>query len=135
LKSIAICSVLFGLWHLPAYFSVYAGGAAVRGWGSVALMLLVHGVSSIPVCVLYLTTRELYSVSLYHALVDVFQYAIIGNPAWGVASEKAVYSKTVLNAPVMEVVEWAWLVLSIPIMVGLCRIVRRLLAATAHGSS
>ena len=98
-------------------------------------MLLVHGVSSIPVCVLYLTTRELYSVSLYHALVDVFQYAIIGNPAWGVASEKAVYSKTVLNAPVMEVVEWAWLVVSIPIMVGLCLIVRPLLHATAHGSS
>jgi membrane protease YdiL (CAAX protease family) len=123
--AVVLCSAIFGLWHLPAYFSVYEGGAAEAGWGSVALMLLAHGLSSIPICILYLTTRELYSVSIYHALIDVTQYAIVGNPAMGKASQDAVYRLDVTNEEVMEILGLAWIVAAIPIMIGLCRVGKR----------
>ena len=123
-KAIILCSVIFGLWHLPAYFSIYSGGAAEQGWTSVAVMLLAHGISVVPVCILYLTTRELYGVSLYHALVDVFQYSIVANPAMGEISKDAIYRMEILNEPVMEIVGWGWQILAIFIMLGLCRLVK-----------
>ena len=91
-RAVVFCSILFALWHLPAYFSIYKGGTAEEGgWTSVALMLSAHGVSVVPLCILYMTTRELYGVSLYHVLVDIFQYCIVMNPAFGEASKAAVY--------------------------------------------
>jgi membrane protease YdiL (CAAX protease family) len=124
LKAVILCSVIFGLWHLPAYFSIYSGGAAEAGWGAVVLMLFAHAISVVPLSILYLTTRELYGVSLYHALVDVLQYSIVANPAMGDASRDAVYRMTVLNEPAMGVIGWAWHAASILMMIGLCRIVR-----------
>jgi len=125
IKAIIICSVVFSLWHLPAYFSVYSGGAAESGWSSVALMLLRHGISVVPICILYLTTRELYGVSLYHALINVLQYSVIRNPALGEASKEAVYEMTVLNEPLVEAIGWVWHLGAVFLMIGLCRIARR----------
>ena len=125
IKAIIICSVVFSLWHLPAYFSVYSGGAAESGWSSVALMLLAHGISVVPICILYLTTRELYGVSLYHALLNVLQYSVVGNPALGEASKDALYKMTVLNEPLVEAIGWAWHVAAVFLMIGLCRVARR----------
>lgn len=89
-------------------------------------MLLAHGISVIPICILYMTTRELYGVSLYHALVDVFQYSIIANPAFGEASKDAIYSIRILNEPVFAAMGWALLVLGILIMLALCALAKRL---------
>lgn len=126
-KAVILCSVIFGLWHLPAYFSIYSGGAAEQGWASVAQMLLAHGISVIPICILYITTRELYGVSLYHALVDVFQYSIVGNPAMGEASKDAIYSMKILNEPALETMGWTLHILGILIMLALCALARRLI--------
>ncbi len=125
-KAIILCSAIFGLWHLPAYFSIYSGGAAKQGWGSVGIMLLAHGISAVPICILYLTTRELYGVSLYHAFLGVFQYTIVASPAFGEASKDAIYSMKVLNEPVMEIIGWGWQVLAIFIMLGLCGLAKRM---------
>jgi membrane protease YdiL (CAAX protease family) len=132
-RAIFLCAAIFGLWHLPAYFTVYVGGAAEEGWCGVALMLLVHAVSSIPVCTLYLTTRELYSVSMYHALVDVTQYAIVGNAAMGKAAEDAVYNVNVVNDSAAGIISLAWLACAIPIMMCLCRAAKRMLVASDSG--
>jgi len=126
-KAVILCSVIFALWHLPAYFSIYRGGAAEQGWASVAQMLLAHGISVVPICILYMTTRELYGVSLYHALVDVFQYSIVGNPAMGEASKDAIYSMKVLNEPALETMGWTLHILGILIMLALCALARRLI--------
>jgi len=125
-KAVILCSVIFALWHLPVYFSIYSGGATEHGWTSVTQMLLAHGISAIPVCILYITTRELYGVSLYHALVDVFQYSIIGNPALGEASKDAIYSMKILNEPVFEAMGWTLHILGILIMLALCALAKRL---------
>ncbi|TET51282.1 MAG: CPBP family intramembrane metalloprotease, partial [Anaerolineales bacterium] len=64
-KAVVASAVLFGLWHIPAYYSVYAGGAEQQGLVSVlASAMLGSGLSVVPLCLLYLTTRELYGVSL-----------------------------------------------------------------------
>jgi len=44
-----------------------------------------------------LKTRELYVVSLVHALEDVFLYKIIGNHALGIMSQKAIYLINIQN--------------------------------------
>jgi len=124
-KAILICSVIFAVWHLPAYFSVYSGGAVDAGWGSIATMLFAHGISVVPVCILYLTTRELYGVSLYHALINVVQYSIIRNPELGEASKDAVYEMTILNERAATAVGWSWHVLGILLMIGLCNMAKR----------
>ena len=121
-----LCSVLFGLWHLPAYYSLYAGGAADEGFGSVAVMLVGHGVSVVPLCILYLTTRELYGVSLIHALIDLVGYQVIAEPALGRASQDAFYTERVLNETAMAVVNWGWLVVAILLMLALCWAARRM---------
>jgi membrane protease YdiL (CAAX protease family) len=120
-----LCSAIFAVWHVPAYFSVYSGGAGQSGWTSVALMVVLHGVSVVPICILYLTTRELYGVSLYHALIDVIQYCIIRNPAMGEASKDAVYTMTVRNETAVDAISWAWQIAGILLMMGLCRIAKR----------
>jgi membrane protease YdiL (CAAX protease family) len=106
-KAVILCSAIFGLWHLPAYFSIYSGGAAEHGWTSVATMLFAHGISAVPLCILYPTTRELYGVSFYHAFVDVIQYSIAGNPAFGNVSKGAIYNMNVLNETAMTIIGWA----------------------------
>ncbi len=125
-KAIILCAVIFSLWHLPAYFSLYSGGALERGWAGIIYMLLIHGITVIPICILYLTTRELYGVSLIHALLDVFQYAIVGNPELGKASKDAMYTIEVLSPEKLEVMSWIFYVAAIFVMLGLCRIVGRL---------
>ncbi|MBI5602140.1 MAG: CPBP family intramembrane metalloprotease [Deltaproteobacteria bacterium] len=122
LPAIVLCSVIFALWHLPAYFSIYAGGAGASGWGSVGLMLVAHGISAVPISILYLTTRELYGVSLYHALLDVFQYSIIRSPELGAASKDAVYNMTTSHETVLTVMGWGWHIIAIFFMIGLCKI-------------
>ncbi len=123
-KAILLNAVIFGLWHLPAYFTIYRGGAAEEGWETVGIMLAAHGISVIPICILYLTTRELYGVSLYHSLVDVIQYAIIGDPSFGDVSKEALYGMTVLNETPVAILSWSWYGVSIALMLGLCRMVR-----------
>ncbi len=125
-KAIILCAAIFSLWHLPAYFSIYSGGALERGWAGIIYMLLIHGITAIPICVLYLTTRELYGVSLIHALLDVFQYTIIGNPELGEASKDALYTIEVLSPARLEVISWIFYVAAIFVMLGLCRIAGRL---------
>ena len=125
--AVILCAVIFGLWHLPAYFSIYSGGAAEEGWASVIVMLLAHGISVVPICILYLTTRELYGVSLYHTLVDIFQYFIVGNPAFGEVSKDAIYSMKVHNETAMTIIGWGWQIAGIFIMLGLCALAKRLI--------
>ncbi len=120
-KAIIVCAAVFSLWHLPAYFSIYSGGALERGWAGIIYMLLIHGITVIPICVLYLTTRELYGVSLIHALLDVFQYTIVGNPEMGEASKDAMYTIEVLGPVKLEVMSWIFYVVAIFVMLGLCR--------------
>jgi hypothetical protein len=79
----------------------------------------------VPICILYLTTRELYGVSFYHAFVDAIQYLIVGNPDMGAASAGAMYNMKVLNETFMGVVGYGWHIASIPIMLGLCMVARR----------
>ncbi len=122
-----LCSILFGLWHLPAYYSLYAGGAAEEGFGSVALMLLAHGVSSVPLCILYLTTRELYGVSLIHAILDLVGYQVIAEPSVGRASADALYLERVLNEGRLSVLNWGWFALAILFTLVLCRLARMML--------
>lgn len=124
--AIVLSSALFGLWHLPAYFSVYKGGTAEEGgWAAIAAMLLGHGVSVVPLCILYLTTRELYGVSLYHALVNVFQYSIVMNPAFGETSKLAVYRSEVVNETAVGVLGWIVFIIQIPLMLALCALARK----------
>ena len=126
LWAVIICSLIFGLWHLPVYFNVYAGGAAREGPAAVAVMLFFHAVTVVPVCILYLTTRELYGVSLYHTLVDVFQYSLVMNPALGEASKLALYRLETLNETAMRIAGLATIALQIPIMLGFCAIAKRI---------
>lgn len=132
-KAVVISCFMFGLWHLPVYFSTYSGGAMERGWGAVALMLLGSTISAIPLCLLYLTTRELYGVSLFHAVVDLFQYYIIGNVAFGEASRHAIYSMEVLNETASNIAAWGIQILGILLMLALCRGVKKLAGARQAG--
>jgi len=125
IKAVVLCSVIFALWHLPAYFSIYTGGAGESGWGSIGVMLVGHGISVVPICILYLTTRELYGVSLYHALIDVFQYSIVRNPELGEAAKDALYDMTISNETSMTVIGGGWHIVAIFLMLGLCKIAKR----------
>ena len=126
IKAVIFCAIIFGLWHLPAYFSIYSGGAAEEGWTSVVVMLLAHGISVVPLCILYLTTRELYGVSLYHTLVNLIQYSMIGNPAFGEVSKHALYSMKVNNELAMAIIGWTWQIAAIFIMLGLCKLAKKI---------
>lgn len=124
-RAIVLCSVIFGLWHLPAYFSIYTGGAGESGLGSIGMMLVAHGISVVPICILYVTTRELYGVSLYHALINVFQYSIVRNPELGDAAKDAVYDMTISNETATAVIGWGWHLVAIFLMLGLCKIAKK----------
>lgn len=133
--AVILCSVIFGLWHLPAYFSIYSGGAADEGWTSVAIMLFGHGISVVPPCILYLTTRELYGVSLYHTLVIVIQYSIVGNPTFGEMSKHAIYSMRVNNELAMTIIGWGWQIIGIFIMLALCTLANKVVSRKNRHSS
>ncbi|MDD2709419.1 MAG: type II CAAX endopeptidase family protein [Verrucomicrobiae bacterium] len=124
-RGIAWCAVIFAVWHLPAYFSVYRAETATLEWRAMAEMILGHGISVIPVCILYLTTRELYGVSLYHTLADVMQYAVIRNPSFGDMSKNSLYDLKTLDPFGMEIIGWLSLFLPIAVMWTLCRLVRK----------
>jgi membrane protease YdiL (CAAX protease family) len=124
-KAVVGCCLLFGLWHLPAYFSIYRGGAAEQGAGNLAMMLLAHGISAVPICILYLATRDLYGISFYHSVIDIIQYAIIANPEMGDASKDALYTVHVNNDFAANAMEDVILILGIPFMLLLCRLARR----------
>jgi membrane protease YdiL (CAAX protease family)/predicted aspartyl protease len=134
-KAVILCSVLFTLWHLPAYFSLYSGGAAEQ-MGTLGLTLLAQFFSAVPLCVLYLTTRELYGVSLIHVIIDTFEYYIIGNPALGQASKYAIYSMNVLNPTAVAAIGLIVQVVSIIIMLALTRLIKplTLTSSTSNGS-
>lgn len=138
LKAVILCAAIFALWHLPAYYSLYSGGSAEKGWFSLGASLLSHGVSVIPICILYLTTRELYGVSIYHAMADVFQYSIVGNPQLGDAAKAALYNMEIFSKITFEALTWTGHLLSIFIMIGLCRLAKRVtvkLKVTGEGIS
>jgi membrane protease YdiL (CAAX protease family) len=123
--AIALCSVIFALWHLPDYFSIYSGGAGESGWDSLCIALIGHGISVVPICILYLTTRELYGVSLYHALVNVFQYFIFGDPDFGETAKYSIYSVKTTNETASEIIGWVWHIAAIILMLGLCRMAKK----------
>lgn len=125
LKAIAFCVTIFALWHIPVYFSFYKGGALKEGPVSILMMLLAHAITAIPLCILYLRTRELYGVSFIHAALDVFQYAIIANPGMGEASRSAMYSIVVLNNSGLELFGWAMNIIAVFIMLWLSKIALR----------
>ena len=124
--AIVLCSVIFALWHLPDYFSIYSGGAGESGWGSLCVAVIAHGISVVPICILYLTTRELYGVSLYHALVNVFQYCIVADSDFGEAGKYAIYTQTTINETAVEVITWGWHIVAIVLMLGLCGMAKRM---------
>ncbi len=129
-KAVVASAVLFGLWHIPAYYSVYAGGAEQQGLVSVlASAMLGSGLSVVPLCLLYLTTRELYGVSLSHALANLFAYSVVASPELGVMAQQAIYNVRVLNQPAYEATAWILPLVGIPIMLGLTALARRLIAA------
>lgn len=124
-RGVLVTAVIFGLWHLPFYFSVYEGGASEGGVTLIVTMLLAHTVSSIPLAILYLTTRELYGVSLLHGLIDAVQYTVIGNAAFGQLSDAAVYQMTVTDEALVEILTWLAYALEIGAMLAMCRLARR----------
>lgn len=124
-KAIILCSVIFALWHLPVFYSAYTGGASESGWISLAMAIVRIGIIVAPICILYLTTRELYGVSLYHALIDVFYYFIFPNPDYGIASKYAIYHVIIMNNSAATAMQWGWPIFSIFLMLGLCRIVKK----------
>jgi membrane protease YdiL (CAAX protease family) len=124
-RAVILCSILFAIWHLPDYFSIYAGSGAAEGWPSLFLNLLAHGVSVVPLCILYLTTRELYGVSVYHAVLAVTQYAIVGDPDAGYMSSEALYCPRDINESGTTALNFAYMILQIPLMWALCRQARR----------
>jgi hypothetical protein len=79
----------------------------------------------VPVCLLYVTTRELYGVSIYHALVDVFQYSVVGVPEMGDAAKDALYRLETVHPFAWEAIGWVNQVAGIFITLGLCWIVKR----------
>lgn len=127
-KAVLLCAVIFGLWHIPAYYSIYAGGAEELGLLAVIKSaMLGSGLAVIPICILYLTTGELYGVSLSHALFDTFAYNIVATPELGEMAEQAIYSLRILNEPAYETLGWILPVLGIPIMLALCALAKKLL--------
>jgi membrane protease YdiL (CAAX protease family)/predicted aspartyl protease len=124
-KAVILCSVLFTLWHLPAYFSLYSGGATQQ-MGTLGLTLLSQFFSVVPFCVLYLTTRELYGISLIHITIDAFEYYIIGNPALGQASKDSIYTMNALNPTAVAAIGLIVQAVSIIIILALTRLIKPL---------
>jgi membrane protease YdiL (CAAX protease family) len=123
--AIVLCSALFSLWHLPVFCSAYAGGVAESGWASLVMMLLLIGISIVPVCILYLTTRELYGVSLYHGLLDTVLYLVLGYPAFGESAKYALYTMTTSNVFALIAIGCGGEILTIFLMLGLCKMAMR----------
>ena len=123
--AVIACVLLFAAWQLPAYLSVHSGGTAEPGLRSVLVMVLARGLAAVPLCILYLTTRELYGVSLYHAILFVTHFAIVGSRAAGTGPGGVLYTAHVVNAPQMATLVWAWHIAAIVLMVGLCRAARQ----------
>jgi membrane protease YdiL (CAAX protease family) len=124
-KAIILCSVIFALWHLPVFFSAYTGGAAESGWISLVMAIVQIGIIVAPICILYLTTRELFGVSLYHALIDVFYYLIFPNPDYGLSAKNAIYHVVILNKSAATAIQRGWPIFSIVLMLGLCRMAKK----------
>lgn len=59
-------AIMFSAWHIP-YFVVFKNVDIL----SLILHLIWLGVGCIPVCLLFVTTRNLYTISLYHAIVNL----------------------------------------------------------------
>lgn len=116
-SGVALTCLIFGLWHIPAYFSVYQGG--VEGWSQLAQRAALHGLSWVPVALLFLRTRELYGVSLYHAGLDAVQYVIFGSAEFGEASRGAVFLVREVNA--VAAVPWITQLAMIVFTAALCR--------------
>lgn len=123
-KAIIINGILFSLWHIPVFFSLYKGGALSLGWIILTLRIIEIGIVVIAYNILYLKTRELYVVSLLHALEDVFVYKIIGDPALGVRSEKAIYLINIQNEMMFQIIILIGYVLGTLFMLLLCRLAR-----------
>jgi membrane protease YdiL (CAAX protease family) len=124
-KAIMLCSTMFSLWHLPIFYSAYTGGVAESGWASLVMMLLLIGIQSVPVCILYLTTRELYGVSLYHGLLDTVLYSVLGYSPLGEGARYALYNMVPSNVFAVIVIGCGGEVLAIFLMLGLCRIAKK----------
>ncbi|TXT53776.1 MAG: membrane protein of unknown function [Promethearchaeota archaeon] len=125
IKVIGINSLLFAVWHLPVYFSLYIGGALDKGVGFLILSLFWHGISVISINILFLTTKELYSVSFVHAISDAFAYVIFGNPNLGYASQDALYHVIILNEVLYNIFTLVFHLFSIGIMIGIYLLVQR----------
>lgn len=116
-SGVALTCLIFGLWHIPAYFTVYQGG--VEGWSQLAERAAIHGLSWAPVALLYLRTRELYGVSLYHAGLDTVQHVVFGGAELGEASRAAVFLVREVNT--VPVVPWVIQLAMIAFTAALCR--------------
>jgi membrane protease YdiL (CAAX protease family) len=124
-KAVFLSSVIFALWHLPVYFSLYTGGAAAAGAGSLAIMIFGHFISVIPLAILYVTTHSLYGVSLVHAASDLVEYEIIGNAGLGAASAGALYFIYAADSVLMTLYGWIVGGILILLMTAICWITRR----------
>ena len=120
-KAIIFNAVLFSLWHIPVYFSLYLGGAAVESL-MLMLRLILIVIAVIPLNILYLNTRELYSVSLVHTLADIFDYYIFGDPGLGISSQKAIWYITVQNQIMYQTIIMIAYIIGILLMILLCRL-------------
>jgi membrane protease YdiL (CAAX protease family) len=129
-KAIVFGAALFGLWHIPAYYALYAGGAEQQGFLSVLSAAMIgSGLSVVPLCILYLTTRELYGVSLSHALFDLVAYHVVASPALGVMAQQAIFDVEILNRPLYQAIEWILPLAAIPIMLAIAALAKRFVTA------
>lgn len=121
-KAIILNAILFSMWHIPVFFSLYLGGAATQGLIFLVSRLILIVIAVIPLNILCLNTRELYVVSLLHALSDVFDYYIFGDPALGVSSQKAIYHVITQNEIMFQTMLIVAYILGTLFMLLLCRL-------------
>ncbi|MBY8983074.1 MAG: CPBP family intramembrane metalloprotease [Candidatus Lokiarchaeota archaeon] len=123
-KAIIFSGILFSLWHLPVFFSLYLGGASTQGLIFLMLKLIEITIEVMAYNILYLKTRELYVVSLLHALEDVIVYYVIGDSALGVRSEKAIYLINTQNEILYQIFILAIYILGTLFMLLLCKLAK-----------
>ncbi len=105
-KAIILSAGIFALWHIPVYFSLYQGSIAGSGFVALALQIFAHFISAIPLCLLFISTHDLYGVSIIHAALDLIQYEIIGNTALGSASAQALFFFTAMDVTWLTLYSW-----------------------------
>ena len=124
-KAIILNGILFSIWHIPVFFSLYLEGAATEGIIILLLRIIEIGIVVIAYNILYLKTREIYIVSFLHVLEDVFVYKIIGDNALGLRSQNAIYLVNIQNIVMYQLIIFIAYILGTFFMYFLCRIANR----------